>query len=103
MMDKIYDIIDNINNLDITKKLEVIKEEIRNDEVAKKLIKKFNNAKELYEKYNYKEDFIIAKKELMSNELIKAYIEIQNEFKLLGIYINNKIDKLLDNKMCKKN
>lgn len=102
-MDKIYDIIDNINNLDITKKLEVIKEEIRNDEVAKKLIKKFNNAKELYEKYNYKEDFIIAKKELMSNELIKAYIEIQNEFKLLGIYINNKIDKLLDNKMCKKN
>ena len=39
----------------------------------------------------------------MSNELIKAYIEIQNEFKLLGIYINNKIDKLLDNKMCKKN
>ena len=103
MMDKIYDIIDNINNLDITKKLQVIKEEIRNDEVAKKLIKKFNNAKELYEKYNYKEDFIIAKKELMSNELIKAYIEIQNEFKLLGIYINNKIDKLLDNKMCKKN
>ena len=103
MMDKIYDIIDNINNLDITKKLEVIKEEIRNDEVAKKLIKKFNNAKELYEKYNYKEDFIIAKKELMSNELIKAYIEIQNEFKLLGIYINNNIDKLLDNKMCKKN
>ena len=102
-MDKIYDIIDNINNLDITKKMEVIKEEIRNDEVAKKLIKKFNNAKELYEKYNYKEDFIIAKKELMSNELIKAYIEIQNEFKLLGIYINNKIDKLLDNKMCKKN
>ena len=38
---------DKVNNLDITKKLEVIKEEIRNDEVAKKLIKKFNNAKEL--------------------------------------------------------
>ena len=102
-MDRIYDIIDNIDNLDIRKKLELVKEEIRNDETAKRLIKKFNNAKELYEKYNYKDEFIIAKKELMSNELIKAYIEIQNEFKLLGIYINNKIDKLLDNKMCKKN
>ena len=93
-MDKIYDIIDNINNLDITKKLEVIKEEIRNDEVAKKLIKKFNNAKELYEKYNYKDEFIKAKKELLESKLIKEYIDIQNEINMLIMYINSKINDI---------
>ncbi len=103
MMDKVYSIIDNIETLDIRKKLKKIKEEIRNDDTAKKLIKKFNNAKELYEKYNYKDEFLLAKKELMSNELIKSYIEIQNEFKLLGLYINININALLDNKKCKKN
>ena len=102
-MEKVYDIIDNIEVLDIKKKLDLIKEEIKNDNNAKKIIKKFNDAKELYEKYNYKDDFLLAKKELMSNELIMSYIEIQNEFRMLGLYINKKIDMLLDNKKCKKN
>ena len=29
--------------------------------------------------------------------------EIQNEFSLLSLYINKKLDMLFDNKKCKKN
>lgn len=103
MIDRVYNIIDNIEMLDIKNKLDKIKKEIKEDENTRKLIKKFNNVKELYEKYNYKDEFLLVKKELMNNKLIKSYIEIQNEFSLLSLYINKKLDVLLDNKKCKKN
>lgn len=103
MIDRVYNIIDNIEMLDIKNKLDKIKKEIKEDENTRKLIKKFNNVKELYEKYNYKDEFLLVKKELMNNKLIKSYIEIQNEFSLLSLYINKKLDMLLDNKKCKKN
>lgn len=94
MVNSIYEIIDGINNLDIKKRLDEIKTKIKNDKEINKLINKFNESKELYEKYNLKDEFINSKKELMNNEIIKKYLEIQNEFNLLMLKINNRLNKI---------
>ena len=94
MINNVYEIIEDINNLDIKIRLDDIKDKIRNDKEVKKLINKFNQTKELYEKYNIKDEFINSKKELMSNEIIKSYLDIQNEFNLLMLKINNRLNKI---------
>lgn len=94
MINNVYEIIEDINNLDIKKRLDDIKDKIRNDKEVKKLINKFNQTKELYEKYNIKDEFINSKKELMRNEIIKSYLDIQNEFNLLMLKINNRLNKI---------
>lgn len=94
MINNVYEIIEDINNLDIKKRLDAIKDKIINDKEVKKIINKFNQTKELYEKYNIKDEFINSKKELMSNEIIKSYLDIQNEFNLLMLKINNRLNKI---------
>ena len=93
-MNNVYEIIETFDNSNIKKRLDIVKNEIRNDNTCKILIKKFNNAKELYEKYNYKDEFISAKKELLDNKLLKEYIDIQNEINMLIMYINSKINDI---------
>jgi len=94
MNNKVYSIIDEFNESSLKKELDDIKERINSDEQTKELINKFNNAKELYERYDFKEEFIKAKKELVNNELIKRYLEIQNVINLLSLKINDKINKI---------
>lgn len=94
MMDKVFKIIDDIDNNDIKKRLDGIKKEIENNEEIKLLIKNFNEKKELFEKYNTKDDFIIAKRKLLSNNIIKEYINIQNEINLLSLKINERLNKI---------
>lgn len=93
-MNDVYEIIETFDNSNIKKRLDIVKNEIRNDDTCKILIRKFNNAKELYEKYNYKDEFIKAKKELLESKLIKEYIDIQNEINMLIMYINSKINEI---------
>ena len=93
-MNDVYEIIETFDNSNIKKRLDIIKNEIRNDDTCKILIRKFNNAKELYEIYNYKDEFIKAKKELLESKLIKEYIDIQNEINMLIMYINSKINDI---------
>lgn len=94
MIEKVYEIIDDIDNSDMKKRLDEIKLKINNDEEAKKLIKNFYEAKELYEKYNYKEDFIKAKINMLKNPLVEEYVSIQNKVNMLTIQINNRINKI---------
>lgn len=97
MQQEVFEIIDKIEKLDIINELKKVKEEIRKDDIALSLIKKFNNAKEMYEKYKIKDDYIKAKKELMNNDLIKKYLNIQSEINMLTLYINNRINEIINN------
>lgn len=90
MIEKVYEVIDEIKNT------------INKDEGTKELIKKFEEAKILYERFNIKEDFIRAKKELLKNEVLKEYVELQNKINLLTLQINNGIKKLTDGVTDKK-
>lgn len=92
MVSDIYKIIDDLEKTPVIEELKDIKEKMKNDKEIIDLINKFNNAKELFEKYNVKEDFIKAKKELFSNDVIKRYLDIQNEINMLSLYINEKLN-----------
>ena len=96
MINNVYKIIDLIESSNIKKKLDVIKLQIKNDKDATDLINKFNSAKQLYEKYNYKDEFIKAKMNLYNNKLIKEYIDIQNDFNYLMLYINSKFKDIIN-------
>lgn len=91
MTDYVYEIIDEIENSNDKKRLDDIKKKIEGSSEAKKLIKEFYLAKEDYEKYNLKDDFLKAKEKLFSNDLIREYINIQNEVNLLMLNINKRI------------
>lgn len=94
MIEKVYNIIDDIDNDNVKKKLDEVKLKIKNSNEAKRLIKRFEEAKELYEKYNYKDDFVKAKRDLVKNELIKEYLDLQNKINLLSVQINSRISKI---------
>lgn len=97
MQKEVFEIIDKIEKLDVINELKKVKEKIKQDDTSLSLIKKFNNAKELYEKHNIKDEFIKAKKELMNNDLIKKYLNIQNEINMLTLYINKRINEIINN------
>ena len=102
MMDKVYKIIDDLNNNKEIIRLEDIKKNINSDIKLKKLINDFNKAKENYEKYNIIDEFISAKKKLLENEIIKEYIEIQNKINILALKINKRINNITTSTTCKK-
>jgi hypothetical protein len=41
-----------------------------------------------------KEDFIKAKEEMLKNELLKEYVELQNQINLITLQINNRINNI---------
>lgn len=102
MNEKVTEIINKLNDNDIIVKLKNVKEEIKKDDNALALIKKFELSKELYEKYGYSKDFIQDKINLMGNNLIKKYLEIQNEINLLSLHINKRIEELTKDTTCFK-
>lgn len=102
MIERVYEVIDEIDESSLKKRIDELKNIINKDEVTKKLIKKFEEAKILYERFNIKEDFIRAKKELLKNEVLKEYVELQNKINLLTLQINNRIKKLTEGVTDKK-
>ena len=101
MLEKVLKVIDEIEKSDLNEKISDVKKKIESDETVKKLIKKFNDAKELYEKTNDQKTFMNAKEELLSNDLVKKYIDLQNEVNLLALHINNRI-KMITSGIPKK-
>ena len=95
LTDYVYEIIDEIETHPMKKKLDDIKEKIENDATSKRLMKEFHLAKENYEKYNLKDDFIKAKEKLFSNNLLKEYIDIQNNMNILMLKINKRIKDII--------
>ena len=102
MDDKVYEIIKQLKNQELISKIDDIKKDILEDKETLSLIEKFNKSKEYYEKYGYSKDLIEDKVKLMQNELIKRYLEVQNEINMLSLYINKKINEITKNTTCNK-
>lgn len=102
MVEKIYDIIDKLDDSDEVKEILEIKNQIIKNKTCLKLINDFEDAKILYQKYNDSNSFINAKKNLMENLLIQRYLKGQSKINDLTLYINNRINKLTESKTCQK-
>lgn len=94
MIDKVYEIIDVIEDTKLKKDLVNIKDKIKQDSKLKTLLKEFEIAKENYEKYSLGNEYINKKKELLDNNVLKTYINIQNEINILSLKINKRINDI---------
>lgn len=102
MVEKVYEILDELDNSEFIKKLKAIKKSIINDDNIMKLINDFKLAKENYEKYNLKEEFLEAKRKMLENEIIKEYVDIQNKINMLTLKINERIGNITRSTRYKK-
>ncbi len=102
MVEKVYEILDELDNSEFIKKLKTIKKSIINDDNIMKLINDFKLAKENYEKYNLKEEFLEAKRKMLENEIIKEYVDIQNKINMLTLKINERIGNITRSTRYKK-
>lgn len=93
MQDKVYEIIDEIDDV-ISKRINELKKEILSNDKVLSILKKFEESKELYEKYNDKTSFTNAKKELLNNDILNEYIKLQNEINMITLHINSKINEI---------
>lgn len=94
MYERAYQIVDEINSNLLVKKLEETKQKIIEDKEIKALISRFKKAKEQYERYNLNDEFIKAKKDLLNNEIIKRYLDVQNEIDMLSLLINQRLARI---------
>ena len=101
MKNEVYKLIDEIESSTLKRNLDEIKKEINNNSNVKRLLRNFEDAKKLYERYNTKEEFLRLKKEVMQNDLIKRYLNIQNEINMLTLIINKRLNKITKDKSCK--
>ena len=79
ILDELDNLIDKFNNTDFVNNMRYLKDEIRNN----KLI----NTKDV--------------KKLYENEVIHRYIENENILDFHIYYLNNEINKLINNKICR--
>ena len=77
MIDKVYKIMDDMDNSNLVKRLNVVKKSINEDEIAQHLIKNFNEAKENYDKYGLKEEYLKTN-ELKIADLGDVYVNPTN-------------------------
>lgn len=94
MYERAYQIVDEINSNLSVKKLEETKQKIIEDKEIKALISRFKKAKEQYERYGLNDEFIKAKRDLLNNEIIKRYLDVQNEINMLSLLINQRLARI---------
>lgn len=92
----LYNLIDEIENSYLIKKLESNKKEISEDSKIQELIKIFDEKKK-----NFDKDLQIAKINLYSQNIIREYLSCEQELNLIIIRLNQKLNKLIDKKGCR--
>ncbi len=91
----LYNLIDELENCDLIKKLEENKKKINEDEELQSLIKIFNKSKEKLDS-----DLKDAKTNLYSNDVIREYLTYEQELNLIIFKLNKKLNALIDKKGC---
>lgn len=91
----LYNLIDELENCDVIKKLEENKKKINENEELQKLIKVFNEKKEKLDN-----DLKVIKTNLYSNDIIREYLTYEQELNLIIFKLNKKLNALIDKKGC---
>lgn len=91
----LYNLIDELENCDVIKKLEENKKKINENEELQKLIKIFNEKKEKLDN-----DLKVIKTSLYSNDIIREYLTYEQELNLIIFKLNKKLNALIDKKGC---
>ena len=93
IMEKTYDLIDELDASDIIKSITFYKTKIMNNDDIRDLINKGNNTLD---------DYVIMdiKKRLYKYDEYKNYMDNYNKLMYIVMDINNRFNKLINNKNC---
>lgn len=95
IMMKTYELIDALDNSQLFKNLDFLKEKIKVNETIKNLIDKGNSNTDEYM-------LLSIKQELYKYDEYKEYMKIYNEIMYIVMNINNNYKKLFLERMCYK-
>lgn len=85
-----------LDNSDIIKEINTLKQEIYSDNELKNKIDEFKNVSQ----YGYSNELIKLKKDIIDNDKVKKFKKMQQELNSIIIEINKKLSKLADEKSC---
>jgi len=91
-LDELIAIFDNSKEI---KRLEELKEKIYSDKSLKELLENYKN-----ENNEYSNTFIELKKEIINNELVSEYRELENKLYFLVFELNKKLSTLTNERSC---
>ena len=93
IMEKTYDLIDELDASDIIKNITFYKTKIMNNDDIRDLINKGNNTLD---------DYVIMdlKKRLYKYDEYKNYMDNYNKLMYIVMDINNRLNKIINNKNC---
>ena len=95
IINKTYELIDELDNSDIIKNIDYYKSRVLSNE---ELVNLINRGKDTQDKYLLMD----IKHKLYKNSDYKNYIDNYNELFYIVIDINNRLKKLLNDKICYK-
>lgn len=95
IMEKTYALIDELDKSDIIKDITFYKERIMNNDKIRELVSKGNNTDD---------EYIIReiKQKLYTYDDYKNYMDNYNKLMYIVMDINNRLNKLINNKSCHK-
>lgn len=85
-----------LDNSDIIKEINTLKQEIYSDNELKDKIDEFKNVSQ----YGYSNELIKLKKDIIDNDKVKKFKKMQQELNSIIIEINKSLSKLTDEKSC---
>ena len=95
VMDKTYDLIDELDNSDMVKELSLYKKKIIDNKEIQELLVKGNNTTD---------DYVLksVKERLYGYSDYKEYMKNYTKLRYITIDINNKVNSLISNKSCSR-
>lgn len=94
LLNKLDEFYEEINNNDLIKELLELKNKIYSDGELKELLDKYRNSNK------YDPEYISLKGKIINNPLVSRYREIENELYFTTLEINQKLNTLVDKKVC---
>jgi cell fate (sporulation/competence/biofilm development) regulator YlbF (YheA/YmcA/DUF963 family) len=92
---KLNELLNLLDNNDIIKEYDKVKQEVLKNEKIKTLIFNFNNSEDIKDKQKFKQ-------QLLEFDIYNEYKQLETEIYYLVLEINNKLNKLINKKQCLK-
>lgn len=95
LIDKVYEIVELLKNSPVTQEFLKVKKEVEEDKELQKLFLKVKSTEDIYSL-----DFTELKRQLLTNEKVKKYKKLENDFYFLSLSINKELKKINNKKSC---
>ena len=95
--DKLFNLLDIINNNKKVKRMKQLKTEIYESDDLKKLLNDFHDLSD----DEYSDKYIQLKEKILNNKIITEYKVLENELYFTVLEINKMLNGLIDKRKCK--